>query len=73
VEIGSRFLWSQIVSHAIFPIMSDHGSDGQRRDALLLRLLKSPPKPRPKRERSKGNPIQSRAKRASAEKPAPAT
>jgi len=28
--------------------MSD---DDQRRDALLLRLLKTPPKPRPKRDR----------------------
>ena len=25
--------------------------DGQRRDALLLKLLKMPPQPRPKRER----------------------
>jgi hypothetical protein len=28
----------------------------QRRDALLRRLLKTPPKPRPKRERGEGNP-----------------
>jgi hypothetical protein len=29
--------------------------DGQQRDKLLLRLLKAPPQPRPKRERSKGS------------------
>ena len=37
--------------------MSDQGSDddqvAQRMDALLLRLLKTPPQPRPKRERDK--------------------
>jgi hypothetical protein len=45
--------------------MSDQGSDdGQRRDKLLLRLLKTPPQPRPKRERSKEKPTRSRAKRA---------
>lgn len=27
--------------------------DGQRRDALLLRALRTPPQPRPKREREK--------------------
>ncbi len=29
------------------------GSPEQRRDALLLKLLKTPPQPRPKRERDK--------------------
>ena len=34
--------------------MSDQrDDDGQQRDKLLLRLLKTPPQPRPKREREK--------------------
>lgn len=32
------------------------GDDHQRRDALLLRLLKTPPHPRPKRERDAVKP-----------------
>lgn len=32
--------------------------DAQRRDALLLKLLRTPPQPRPKRERGKDNPAQ---------------
>jgi hypothetical protein len=37
--------------------MTDQQSDDdQRRDKLLLRLLKTPPQPRPKRERVKGKP-----------------
>ncbi len=41
----------------------------QRRDALLLKLLKTPPQPRPKRERGKKKPTRTRAPRASAKKP----
>jgi len=53
-------------------LMSDQTSDnGQRRDKLLLRLLKAPPQPRPKRERAKEKPTLTRAKRANAGKRAP--
>jgi hypothetical protein len=38
--------------------MSDRESDDQRCDKLLLRLLNTPPQPRPKRERSKGRVIE---------------
>lgn len=44
---GSRL----VLRHTIFLAMSDQQSDDQRRDALLVRLLRTPPKPRPKRER----------------------
>jgi hypothetical protein len=45
--------------------MDDQPSDdGQQRDKLLLRLLKSPPQPRPKRKRDKKKPTRTSAKRA---------
>jgi hypothetical protein len=34
----------------------------QRRDALLLKLLKSPPQPRPKRERQNPKPTATKRK-----------
>jgi hypothetical protein len=37
--------------------MSDQEDDDQRRDAMLLRLLKTPPQPRPKRKRSERKAI----------------
>ncbi len=40
-----------------------------RRDALLHKLLKTPPQPRPKRERDKKKLTRTRGKRASGEKP----
>jgi hypothetical protein len=43
----------------------------QRRDKLLLRLLKAPPQPRPKRERGEKKPTRTRASRASAGKHVP--
>jgi hypothetical protein len=43
-------------------------SAAQRRDVLLLNLLKTPPQPRPKRERSKKKPTRTRTSRASGEK-----
>jgi hypothetical protein len=44
-------------------------ADDQRRDALLLRLLKTPPQPRPKRARSEEKPTRTPASHASAETP----
>src|SRR5215467_8662883 len=68
--------WRLIVRHIIFPCMSDQGSDDQRRDAILLRLLKMPPQPRADLaeavRRAKGKkPTRIRAKRASAGKREP--
>jgi hypothetical protein len=54
--------------------MSDQGSKDERhRDALLRQLLKTPPQPRPKRERGKEKPKAnpSRRKRAIAGKREP--
>jgi hypothetical protein len=45
--------------------------DDQRRDKLLLRLLKSPPQPRPKRERDKEPSRLPVVKRANEGKPEP--
>jgi hypothetical protein len=54
----------------MLPIMSDQGSDDQRRDALLLRLLKMPPQSRAELaeqvRRAKAKPTRIRGKRASA-------
>jgi hypothetical protein len=41
-------------------LFSDQGSGDQRHEALLFRLLKIPPKPRPKRDRGKAIPAASR-------------
>jgi hypothetical protein len=52
--------------------MSDQeGDDDQRRDALLLRLLKTSPQPRPHRERGERKSTREGVSSASAEKPAP--
>jgi len=43
---------------------SEHGAE-QRRDALLVRLLKTPPQPRPKRDRGNAKSSQNGASSAS--------
>jgi hypothetical protein len=43
-------------------LCSDQESDDQRREALLFRLLNTPPKPRPKRDRGKAIPAASRGR-----------
>ena len=53
------------------PMNSQEGDDGQRRDALLRRLLKTPPQPRPKRERGGEKPTRKSVKRASGGKREP--
>jgi hypothetical protein len=60
----------------MIPSMSDQEcGDGQRRDKLLLRLLKTPPQPRPKRERGKraAKADRRRGERASEGKRAPSS
>ena len=53
----------------MLPGMSTHTDDDQRRDALLTKLLQTPPEPRPKRERGEEKATRTRASRASGEKP----
>jgi hypothetical protein len=77
-------LFSDVVAEAVHDIhrpMSDQGSDddqiAQRMDAMLLRLLKTPPQSRAEvaeavRRAKEEKPTRTRAKRASAGKPAPA-
>jgi len=54
--------------------MNDFTPDEQqRRDGLLLSLLKNPPQPRPKRDREKTPTKQDREKPATERKPEPST
>ena len=56
----------------ILSAMSDQEDDDERRrDALLLQLLKTPPQPRPHRQRGKGKPTRKSDERASAERREP--
>jgi len=49
----------------------DENGDTEQRDKLLLRLLKTPPQPRPKRDRGKEQSTQIGVKRANVGKRAP--
>jgi len=42
-------------------MMSHDDTTDQQRDKLLLRLLKTPPQPRPKRARDKDKPVREEA------------
>jgi hypothetical protein len=58
------------VRHATFPAMSKkEGDDQQRRDALLRQLLKTPPRPRPNRERGQEKPTSENAPSARPSEP----
>jgi hypothetical protein len=50
-EYDCRFEGPEDAVSRIYLAMASQESDSQRRDKLLLRLLKTPPKPRPKRAR----------------------
>jgi hypothetical protein len=52
-------------------MIDQQSDDEQRRDKMLLRLLKTPPQPRPKRDRGNEKTTQTGAKRANARKRAP--
>lgn len=67
-ELSRYFGYGPISCHAILPLMDT--DDDQRRDALLLRLLKTPPTPRPKRVRDKPKSTRPRRKGARATKTA---
>jgi hypothetical protein len=57
----------------LYGMSEKNGEDEQCRDQLLVRLLKTPPQPRPQRERgkTKAKVIRSRDKRATGAKREP--